>query len=122
MIRNPLGNFIAHLTKEPTPFPILEFLDFLEIGKLAFKKIQIFVILYLVYLNLKKNFKYLLITFICAYSNLQVLHVNTPEVENPKLPLINFSFLDLKKFLFLNEWCSIVFNLLNLKLKQINFK
>ncbi len=64
MIRKPLGNFMAHLTNEPTPLPILEFLDFFEIGKLAFKKIQILVILNLVYLNLKKNFKYLFITFI----------------------------------------------------------
>jgi hypothetical protein len=34
----PSLTFIIHLTKDPLPLPIREFLDFLEIGKLAFKK------------------------------------------------------------------------------------
>jgi hypothetical protein len=37
----PWLSLIIHLKKEPLPLPILEFFDFLDIGKLPFKNTQI---------------------------------------------------------------------------------
>ena len=111
----PLFNFIDHLIKEPTPLPILEFLDFLEIGKLAFKKTQILTTLKVLYFNFNSNFKYFFIILKYIYSNLQ--HFNT---TTPKLPNFKLLFFIPNQFLPLNERCSIKFNFSNLKLKQIN--
>ena len=47
----------ANLKKEPLPLPILEFLDFFEIGKLPFKKIHRF-LLNIFFFNVKKNFNF----------------------------------------------------------------
>jgi len=59
-------SLICQRAKEPTPLPIREFLDLREIGKLGFKKTQIFFLKNLC-LILRRHFTVRLISFFAIF-------------------------------------------------------